>query len=100
MSTLSSETLSVAKVSFEPVELSKVIPARVERVRFRWVNAEFSVMGPRWRAVRAKMKDRADSCRWCRHRFEDGETMALAAPEKGANWLLCQKCLTEMQHVK
>lgn len=83
-------------VTFEPMELSRVIPARVKRIRFKWVNAHFSTMSPQWRAVRAKCSSPADSCDWCQHKFEDGESMGLGGPEKGKNLLLCQKCVATL----
>jgi len=49
-------------------------------------------MGPVWRKARARMRT-LDSCFWCGHKFEDGESMALAGPENGSNKLLCHACV-------
>lgn len=38
-----------------------------------------------------------DSCFWCRHKFDDGENMNLAAREKGLNVLLCDSCTDEAE---
>lgn len=87
-------------VSFEPVELSRVIPSHVKRIKFKWINAHFSTMGPAWRNVRKRMKNPADDCDWCHHKFEDGEHMGLGGPETGRNLLLCQTCIGLLQPSK
>jgi len=38
-----------------------------------------------------------DSCFWCGYKFENGEMMALASPEKGTNKVLCQKCVDVLE---
>lgn len=73
------------------MELSKNIPARTKTVEFRWCKKDFMEMSQKYRDIRKGMKP-LDSCRWCGHKFKDGEMMALAAPEKQLNWLLCQDC--------
>ena len=73
-------------------ELTKRVPAHNRTVRFRWVKQEFVRIGPSYRAIRARFRNPMDMCFWCKHQFEDGEMMALAAREKGANVVLCQSC--------
>ena len=78
------------------MKLSRKIPARTEAVRFNWCQKDFMQMCQRYRDVRSRMKRPNDACRWCRHKFVDGEMMALAQPQKGLNWLLCSKCADEL----
>lgn len=78
-------------------QLSRVVPQHTHRVKFRWVKADFLVYDAAYRAVRAKMRKPLDTCRWCKRKFEDGEQMGLAQPEKGPNWLLCQSCIKQME---
>lgn len=76
--------------------LSRRIPARIETVRFRWIKREFLPHDERFIAAREHIlkgrKDPMGHCFWCRRDFKDGEMMALAAREKGANVTLCQEC--------
>lgn len=79
------------------MQLSKRIPARMRVLKARWCKKEFTVMGPDFRRARARMRSKMDTCHWCRHRFEDGETMALASfVGKGGNKMLCQSCAEEL----
>ena len=75
-------------------KLSRSIPARTKTVRFRWVKQEFMEICPKYRAIRAKCGSPMDACFWCKHKFEDGEMMALAARDNRANVVLCQTCAT------
>lgn len=74
--------------------LSKHIPARCKTVRFRWIKCRFMEMSHVYREIRATTSKPMDTCWWCRHSFKDGEMMALAQPERGANVVLCQSCAT------
>ena len=78
------------------MKLSKVIPARRETVVFDWCKKEFLVMGPDFRNARRDRPRKFDKCSWCNHKFNDGEMMALACPEKSTNKMLCQSCATEL----
>lgn len=73
-------------------KLSRVIPAHVCTVQFRWLKHDFMLMSENYRAIRGRMRDPLDTCRWCKHKFVNGEMMALAQPDKGANWVLCHSC--------
>ena len=54
-------------------------------------------MSPQFRAIRSKARNPMDTCFWCRHKFEDGELMALACfEEKKGNKVLCQDCADEL----
>ncbi len=77
--------------------LSRVIPMHRRTVKFRWVKTDFMVMSERYRAVRARFSNQMDKCDWCQRAFVDGEMMALAQPEKGHNWVLCQTCRAAME---
>lgn len=76
--------------------LSRTIPSRKETVKFVWIRRPFLKMCQEFRDARKKMRP-MDSCFWCKHKFEDGEVMNLAAREKGANVLLCDKCADEAE---
>lgn len=78
------------------LKLTKVVPARRKTVELRWCKQEFMRMTPRYREIRKNLKSPMDACWWCSHQFIDGEMMALAAPKKGTNKLLCQSCASSM----
>lgn len=79
------------------LRLSRLVPAHTRAVRFHWIKADFMVMSQQYRRIREKCRSPMDTCKWCGHKHVDGEMMALAGPEKGANWILCQRCATEAQ---
>jgi len=74
------------------MKLSKRIPARTETVKFNWCKKDFTTFNETYRRIRGKFKRPGFQCRWCGRAFEDGETLALAQPENGANWILCGDC--------
>lgn len=74
------------------MKLSRKIPARTETILFNWCKKDFLKMSQGYRNIRAKMSSKMDTCFWCKHRFKDGEMMALAQPKAGRNKVLCQKC--------
>lgn len=78
------------------MQLSKIVPARRNTVKFEWCKKDFMVMNQKFRDVRAQLKKPMDSCFWCRHKFIDGEMMALAAPKGKLNKVLCQTCANEL----
>jgi len=78
------------------MQLTKRIPARTKTVKFKWCKKDFMEMSDKYRQIRAKTGRAAmDKCFWCGHVFANGEMMALAQPEKGANKVLCQNCADE-----
>lgn len=78
------------------MELNKIVPARRLTLRCRWCKHDWMPMSARYREIRAKHKSPMDACKWCTHKFADGEMMALAQPETGTNIVLCQTCAAEM----
>jgi len=78
------------------VELSRTIPAHRKAIKFNWCKKDFMEMSPRYRRIRSTLRDPMDACFWCKHKFIDGEMMALAQPEKGTNKVLCQACADEL----
>jgi hypothetical protein len=74
------------------MHLSREIPRRTKTVRFNWIRKDFLEMTPRYRRIRSPMSYKGDCCYWCRHRFEDGEKMALGNIVKGPNRVLCHDC--------
>lgn len=79
------------------MELSRNVPAHRHVEKFVWCKKDFLVMGEDYRKARARMSTPMDTCYWCKHKFEDGEMMALACPEKGRNKILCQTCASELR---
>jgi hypothetical protein len=76
--------------------LSKKIPSYIKQVMARWCKKEFMEMSPEFRRIRGE-KDNMLNCYWCKHKFEDGEMMALASfVGKVGNGTLCQKCASEL----
>lgn len=78
--------------------LSRRISARTKTLNAAWCEKEFLEMTPRYREIRGGMRNKMDTCHWCKHKFADGEMMALACFKgvKGGNKVLCQKCATEL----
>jgi len=73
-------------------KLSRTIQAHKKTIRLRWCKRDYLVMSQKYRDIRKRCRSPMDSCFWCGHNFIDGEMMALAAPEKGLNKILCQEC--------
>ena len=76
--------------------LSKRIPAYTKTVNFLWVRSEFVKMFPGYRKIRSGMRNKMDTCFWCRHEFLDGEMMGLVAIRGKGNKVICQKCVGEI----
>lgn len=72
-------------------QLSKIAPQRRITLDIQAINLSFTRMNDRFRAIRARSKNKMDQCYWCKHPFENGEMMALAFVESG-NKALCQSC--------
>lgn len=79
-------------VKFADMKLSRIIPQHVHAVKFRWLHRDFMTMSDRYREIRARTSHPMDACKWCGYAFANGDVMALAQPEKGVNWVLCQTC--------
>ncbi len=78
------------------MKLTKYVPAKFITIEFKWLKKEFTKMSPEFRRIRAHMSDPMDSCYWCKHKFEDGEMMALGNIKgKGENHMFCQSCVAE-----
>ena len=78
------------------MKLSKRISARTKTIKFEWCKKDFTVMDSGYRAIRGKMQNLMDTCFWCKHKFEDGETIALAYIKGKRNVVLCQICANEI----
>lgn len=76
--------------------LSKRVPARTKTLTALWCRANFMEMSQQFRTIRAKARNRMDSCYWCSHKFADGEMMALACFDGKGNKTLCQRCAQEL----
>ena len=81
----------------EPMKLSRLIPTHRRTEKFLWCKPDFMLMSAKFRAVRARSSNPMNACYWCGHKFDDGEMMALSAPEKGRNRVLCQVCVRQME---
>ena len=78
------------------MELTKIVLEHKKTIRFEWCKRDFMLMSPEYRLVRTRCRTPMDACGWCKYKFSDGEMMALAAPEKKRNMVLCQKCAEMM----
>ena len=78
------------------MKLSRKIPARTETQTALWCRKDFLEMSQRFRDIRSKSRNPMDKCFWCKHKFEDGEMMALAYFGSNDNKTLCQGCATEL----
>lgn len=61
-----------------------------------WINKNFCTIGPKFRAVRAKSRNKMDACIKCRHKFVDGESMGLACFKEIGNAVICGSCCDEL----
>ena len=78
------------------MKLSKKIPVRKQTIYFNWCKRDFMTMTPKYRTIRAKMRNPMDTCFWCKYKMKDGDSMALAQPKKGTNKILCSTCADEL----
>lgn len=96
------ETESAAPVASSAVlgaryQISKRIPARTITVKALWIRKDFMQMSDRYREIRGRLRKPMDTCHLCRHKFENGEMMALAHLVPGGNKVLCQPCAGELE---
>lgn len=61
-----------------------------------WINKDFCTIGPGYRAVRAKSRNKLDTCIKCGHKFADGEKMGLACFTEVGNRVVCGECCDEL----
>lgn len=54
-------------------------------------------MSERFRKIREKCGDKFIGCFWCKHKFVDGEQMALVGRKGKLNALACQSCVDTIQ---
>ena len=80
----------------KPLVLDRLVPAHIKRQEFLWCKLDFMPMSQEYRNIREKTKRPMDTCWWCKHKFVDGEMMALACPTKGVNRVLCQTCADQL----
>ena len=78
-------------------QISKRIPARTITVKALWVKKDFMEMSDRYREIRGRLRKPMDTCHLCRHKFENGEMMALSHLVPGGNKVLCQTCAGELE---
>jgi hypothetical protein len=76
--------------------ISKVIPRHTKTVQVRWAKPDFMEMSDGYREVRSKLRKPMDTCHWCRHKFANGEMMALVCLERGGNKVFCQDCCAQI----
>ena len=80
----------------EPFKISRVIPARTETFEVLWLVREWMRMSQSYRNIRAKSRNPMGQCWWCRHKFKDGEMMALLGIKGKGNKVFCQGCVDEV----
>lgn len=79
------------------MQLSRVVPKHTRTERFHWVRLEFMKFAT-YREARVRMGMSVQSkCYWCQTTFDYDAMLALAAPEKGRNKLLCPDCGKSLQ---
>ncbi len=74
------------------ITLRRLIPAHNKTITALWCKKEFMRMSQTYRDVRSRSRNPMDSCYWCKHKFDDGEMMALACFNTRGNKTLCQHC--------
>jgi len=79
------------------MKLTRRVPARTETIRFDWCRKEFVEMSDCYRMIRSGCSKPMDACFWCKHKFVNGEMMALAHEASGRNRILCQDCVAKMK---
>ena len=78
------------------MQLSKRIPAHNKTEKFLWCTKAWMLWGAFSKARKGMGLPYTKQCYWCHHKFVPGDMMALAAPTKGENRLLCHACATEL----
>ena len=79
------------------MKISKRIPARTKTLHDRWCHREWMKCDAEYRRIRDSLrKGSLQTCHWCKHKFKDGEQMALAVFEEVGNKVLCQTCAAEL----
>ncbi len=80
------------------MKLSKKIPARTKTIKINWCTKDWVVMSQKYRDIRNKYHNKKFGfyCDWCRHEFENGESMSIAQPVKGKNMILCSRCADDV----
>lgn len=73
--------------------LSKQVPSRRKVFKIRQHKKDFLIYNEGYRKARSRMRDPLNRCYWCSEMFQEGDTIALAIPEKGKNRVLCQRCI-------
>ncbi len=84
----------------DELKLSRRISARTETLVASWCRKDFMEMSQEFRAIRAKSKNPMDKCFWCKHKFKDGEMMALACFGGKGNKTLCQECAGKLLSIE
>lgn len=59
-----------------------------------WIRPKFTTYSKKYEEIRKRMKEPMVSCVRCDHKFEYGETVALAGFEQIGNNTLCNPCAT------
>ena len=72
--------------------LSKRIPARTVTLNARWCRKDFTTFDESYRRIRGHSRYKGFECYWCHHKFEDGESIALACIEGTGNKVFCSDC--------
>ena len=84
-------------MSDKPLSLSKQIPARTKTLTAWWCKRDWMRIDDTFRAIREQCGRPMTRCYWCKHKFKNGEMMALAAFDgKAGNRTLCQDCAAEL----
>ena len=79
------------------MEFEKTITTKY---RADWIRQEFLPYDETFRKARARMRTKMSSCFKCRHKFNDGEMMALASFGSKGNKVLCRNCAVALKEVQ
>jgi hypothetical protein len=76
--------------------LSKIIPKRRKTVKFLWCQKDWMDWA-KLNFYRDKQRlSTYEKCQWCNYKFESGDSVSLAAPDRGKNMVICKWCADEM----
>lgn len=80
------------------MRLKKLVPknSQTRTLEILSIKNDWLKMSPVFRSIRGNFRNKMDRCHWCKRKFQDGDTMALAITPKG-NKTLCQQCAGEVE---
>lgn len=74
------------------MNLSRKVPARTKTIELEWIKKDFLKMSPDFRRIRGGRTYEGFNCYWCKHKFNEGESMGLGSVKSKGNKMFCHDC--------